>query len=197
MSEARRLETLISEKPASRAHCSTRISWAGLAKACNRHTAMDSTPLCRKPAKSARAACSSGARSTCPWASSRSSISTTHSNNGSGFLMARSNSRGRSWLAINRTSAKPRVVTNAVRAPRRVSRAFVPRVVPSRTATGRIASSSRKPRMVRIANSGDSSFAANSKLDPASIDSGSSAAVVNAPVRASNAATRLVKIGWP
>src|SRR6266550_1778010 len=56
-----------------------------------------------------------------------------------------------------RMSAKPRVVMKAVFAPRRVSRALVPRVVPSRTLHGGIGSSRRRPRKRRMARRGASS----------------------------------------
>ena len=56
-----------------------------------------------------------------------------------------------------RTSPKPRVVTKRVFAPRRVIRALVPRVVPSRTTHGGMGSSRGNPRNRRIASSGASS----------------------------------------
>ena len=58
---------------------------------------------------------------------------------------------------MRRMSPKPRVVTSAVAAPRRVSSALVPRVVPSRTATGGILAANGRPNKRRMANSGASS----------------------------------------
>ena len=173
MSGASRDETLTSRKPISPAMRATSSSWTGLANACSRQIASDSMPWANSPARAVRTASGSGERSTAPVASSRSSISTTHSESGSGVTMSSSNSFGRSWLAMQRTSANPRVVMKAVRAPRLVSRAFVPRVVPSRTETAGNVAASGSFKIVRIARIGAGSPPSSSYASPDGKASGS------------------------
>jgi hypothetical protein len=83
----------------------------------------------------------------------RSSTSTTRSYSGDGSVTARSKIRGRSWYPIRSASPNPRVITSAVRSPRRSSSAFVATVVPIRTTStrpGSTVSPSASPSISRI-----------------------------------------------
>ena len=105
----------------------TARSWAGSRSACSRHTATASTPAGiagtrrRRRLRSRDRARRAGRR---PRTAGRAATS------GAGRSANGSYSDGRAWRAISITSANPRVVTSATRAPAPLEQAFVATVVP-------------------------------------------------------------------
>ena len=124
--------------PRARAASATRRSCVGSTNENSRQTASASVRLRSTRSSTADKAASSSCSTTLPSAATRSRTSNRRASgtSGGGLLGCSAYSTGRSWRPMASVSRKPSVVMRAVRAPRRVSRAFVATVDPWTTSSG-------------------------------------------------------------
>lgn len=165
-------ETDTRSNPISRNRSATARSYAGLRSPWTRATAAVRWPArtSRRPSL-ARDSRSRGSISR-PRASSRPHTSTTAPARLAGFRTRSANSSGRAWVPISSRSPKPRVTNSTGRSPERVSRALVPRVVPSRMDMGGSGSPDGVPVITRVASRGAGSGERTSNAAPTGRSSG-------------------------